>query len=177
MALPLTLPALDQLPRTPATEVKTQGWRGLMRTVGRTGKVAVTHHDTPEAVVLSAEEYDAIATALHAAAERGDPAMDALRRSFDDRLAALEAADAGVRLRGLMSGAVAGPSGPLAAAVSTGGAGGASGSPSQSLPPRLPPTPLRLNGAVIAGARPAGVAGLAEGVASGAGIGAARRMD
>ena len=51
MALPLTLPALDQLPRTPATEVKTQGWRGLMRTVGRTGQVVVTHHDTPQAEI------------------------------------------------------------------------------------------------------------------------------
>ena len=75
-----------------------------MRTVGRTGKVVVTHHDTPQAVVLSVEEYGAIATALQAAAERGDPALDALRRSFDDRLAALRAPDAGARLRGLMAG-------------------------------------------------------------------------
>ena len=104
MALPLTLPALHQLPRTPATEVKTQGWRGLMRAVGRSGKLVVTNHDTPEAVVLSAEEYGAIAAALDIAAERGDPALDALRRSFDDRLAALDAPDAGDRLRGLMGG-------------------------------------------------------------------------
>ena len=150
MALPLTLPALDQLPRTPATEVKTQGWRGLMRTVGRTGKVVVTHHDTPQAVVLSVEEYDAIATALQAAAERGYPALDALRRSFDDRLAALRAPDAGARLRGLMAGVLDHPPGQVPAAE----AADSQVSQPSSQPRQLPPSSLRLNGAVIAGARP-----------------------
>jgi hypothetical protein len=32
----------DQLSRTPASEVKKLGWRGVMRTVGREGRVLVT---------------------------------------------------------------------------------------------------------------------------------------
>jgi len=102
VTLPLMIAALEDLPRTPATDVKKQGWRGLMRTVSSTGKVVITHHSTPEAVILSAQEYDAIASALRAAALRVDPALEALRHRFDERLAALNAPDAGDRLRGLM---------------------------------------------------------------------------
>ena len=102
MALPMTIPALDDLPRTPATDVKKQGWRGLMRAVGHSGRVVVTHHNRPEAVVLSAQEYDAIAVALREAAAQGDPALEALRRRLDQRLAALDSPDAAGRLRGLM---------------------------------------------------------------------------
>ena len=98
----MTLDALEDLPRTPATDVKKQGWRGLMKTVGRIGKVVVTNHNTPEAVILSTAEYDAIVVALREAASRDDPALEALRRRFDARLAALDAPDAGDRLRGLM---------------------------------------------------------------------------
>lgn len=102
MTLPLMIAALEDLPRTPATDVKKQGWRGLMRTVSSTGKVVITHHSTPEAVILSAQEYDAIASALRAAALRVDPTLEALRHRFDERLAALNAPDVGDRLRGLM---------------------------------------------------------------------------
>ena len=102
MALPLKIDALDTLPRTPASDVKKLGWRGVMKAVARTGKVVVTNHNEPEAVILSAQEYAAIRQALQLEAERTEPALDALRRRFDDRLAALQAADAGDRLRGLM---------------------------------------------------------------------------
>lgn len=102
MTLPMTIDALADLPRTPASDVKKQGWRGLMKTVGRVGKVVVTNHNTPEAVILSTQEYDAIVVALRDAASRVDPALEALRRRFDERLAALGAPDAGDRLRGLM---------------------------------------------------------------------------
>ena len=102
MALPLKIDALEDLPRTPATAVKTLGWRGVMKVLGRTGKVVVTNHNAPEAVILSAEVYADIRLALQQAAERTDPALDALRQRFDQRLAVLSAADAGDRLRGLM---------------------------------------------------------------------------
>ena len=102
MTLPLMIDALKDLPRTPATEVKTKGWRGLMKTIGTTGKVVITHHSTPEAVILSAQEYEAIAAALRDAALRADPALEALRHRFDERMAALNAPDAGERLRSLM---------------------------------------------------------------------------
>jgi len=98
----MTIAALEDLPRTPATDVKKQGWRGLMKTVGRVGKVVVTNHNSPEAVILSTQEYGAIVVALREAASWGDPALNTLRRRFDERLAALDAPDAGDRLRGLM---------------------------------------------------------------------------
>ena len=90
------------LPGTPATDVKKQGWSGLMKTVGRIGQVVVINHNTPEAVILSTQESDAIVVALREAASRVDPALAALRQRFDERLAALDAPDAGDRLRGLM---------------------------------------------------------------------------
>ncbi len=73
-----------------------------MKSVGRTGKVVVTNHNTPEAVILSAQEYGAIQLALQEAAARAEPALDTLRQRFDARLAALQAEDAGDRLRALM---------------------------------------------------------------------------
>ena len=104
MAFALQLDPLEALPHTPAADVKKLGWRGVMKSVGRTGKVVVTNHNTPEAVILSAQEYGVIQQALQEAAARSEPALDALRQRFDARLAALQAADAGDRLRALMQG-------------------------------------------------------------------------
>lgn len=102
MALPLHLDALDDLPRTPASDVKKLGWRGVMKSIGRIGKVVVTNHNQPEAVILSAAEYDLILRALQQAAAKDHDALDVLRRRFDERLTSLQAEDAGDRLRGLM---------------------------------------------------------------------------
>jgi prevent-host-death family protein len=102
MALPLKIDPLDTLPRTPASDVKKLGWRGVMKAVARSGKVVVTHHNEPEAVILSPEEYAGIRRALQAAADATEPSLDSLRRHFDARLAVLQAADAGDRLRAVM---------------------------------------------------------------------------
>lgn len=99
MVLPLKLDAVDALPRAPATDVKRLGWRGVMKTVAKTGKLVVTNHNHPEAVILSAQEYAAIVTALAASAE--DAPLDALRKRFDARLAALQTDDASDRLRAI----------------------------------------------------------------------------
>ena len=108
MALALTIDTMDLLPHTPASDVKKLGWRGLMKSVGRTGKVVVTNHNQPEAVILSAEAYGAITQALQQAAdqaaEQADAPLNALRQRFDQRLAALQAADAGERLRAVVRG-------------------------------------------------------------------------
>ena len=104
MAPTLKLDAIENLPRTPASDVKKLGWRGVMKAVGRNGKVVVTNHNEPEAVILSAEEYGAILHALQKAASRTERALEARRRRFDERLALLQAADAGDRLRRLMRG-------------------------------------------------------------------------
>ena len=100
-ALPRFDPIQD-LPRTPASDVKKLGWRGVMKAVDREGRVVVTHHNAPEAVILSAGDYEAIMQALRAASAQGDEALDVLRRRFDERLASLQAADAGERLRDVM---------------------------------------------------------------------------
>ncbi|WP_166432812.1 type II toxin-antitoxin system prevent-host-death family antitoxin [Luteimonas yindakuii] len=102
MSLPLKLDRLDDLPRAPASDVKKLGWRGVMRTVAREGRLAVTNHNLPEAVILSADEYDAILRALAAAGAPERSALEELRARFDERLAALQAADAGARLRAVM---------------------------------------------------------------------------
>ena len=97
------LPALDDLPRTPASSVKKLGWRGVMREVDRTGSVVVTHHDRPEAVILSLDEYRALVQAAEAALHASRSALDTLRGDFDQRLAALAAPDAGDRLRRVLA--------------------------------------------------------------------------
>lgn len=102
MSQSLKLDEINDLPHKPASDVKKLGWRGVMQTVGREGKVVVTNHRMPEAVILSVAEYDAIRQALRAADAAQEPALDALRRRFDERLASLQAPDAGARLRGLL---------------------------------------------------------------------------
>ena len=102
MALALKLDPIEELSHTPATDVKKLGWRGVMKSVGRLGKVVVTNHSEPEAVILSVPEYAAIQHALLQAAARTEPELDALRQRFDERLAALQATEAGDRMRALM---------------------------------------------------------------------------
>lgn len=102
MALALKLDPIEALPRTPASDVKKLGWRGVMKAVGSRGKVVVTNHDEPQAVILSTQEYDAIVHALQDAGARHESALDSLRQRFDRRLAALQAEGAGERLRGVM---------------------------------------------------------------------------
>lgn len=104
MATALKLDAIEDLPRTPASDVKKLGWRGVMKAVGRTGRVVVTNHNQPEAVILSAEEYADVVRALREAGTRDDAVLDTLRQRFDARLASLQEADAGTRLRSVMRG-------------------------------------------------------------------------
>lgn len=102
MAQTMKLDAIESLPRTPASDVKKLGWRGVMKAVASKGKVVVTNHDEPEAVILSTAEYAAIAQALEAAASANASALDALRRRFDERLAVLQTDDASEQLRTLI---------------------------------------------------------------------------
>ena len=104
MSTTLQLHAIDTLRRTPASDVKKLGWRGVVKTMQREGKVLVTNHDAPEAVILSPQEYESIKLALELAAARTEPSLDALREKFDARLAALQAPDAADRLRRVMHG-------------------------------------------------------------------------
>lgn len=104
MTLSRPLNTIEDLPHTPASDMKKLGWRGVMKSVGRVGKIVVTNHNQPEAVILSVAEYDLILHALRDAAAKDQDALDTLRRRFDERLAALQASDAGDRLRAVMRG-------------------------------------------------------------------------
>lgn len=96
------LDPLTELPRAPASDVKKLGWRGVMKTVRSTGRIVVTNHSEPEAVILSTEEYARLVRMAEQAAPRPEDALAALRADFDRRLAALETPDAADRLRKLM---------------------------------------------------------------------------
>ena len=102
MAIALHLDAIDDLPRTPASDVKRLGWRALMDAIAKSGQVVVTNHDKPQAVILSMDTYAAILEALRQASASDDAALDVLRRRVDTRLAALSAPDAGAALRATM---------------------------------------------------------------------------
>ncbi len=93
---------LAQLPRAPASDVKKLGWRGLMKAIRSTGKLVVTNHDEPEAVILSTDEYAQLMRAAQQTAVQTEGALAALRQRFDRRLAALQSPDAGDRLREVM---------------------------------------------------------------------------
>ncbi len=96
------LKTLESLPHTPASDVKKLGWRGVMKVVARNGKVVVTNHNQPEAVILPVEEYNRLLNLLRDAAIRDEISLDALRRKFDERLACLNAPGAGEKMRDIL---------------------------------------------------------------------------
>jgi len=88
MSLPLDL---FELETTPASDIKTKGWPGLMRRVRAQGAVVVTNHQHPEAVVVEAQAYQALLARAKAGAGEADRAgaLRALQAEFDARLATL----------------------------------------------------------------------------------------
>ncbi len=94
--------AVSQLSRTPASDVKKLGWRGLMRTLETEGTLLVTNHNEPEAVILSVQDYAAFVRLAQQSEATAEAALQALRTRFDARLAALQAPDAGDRLRAVL---------------------------------------------------------------------------
>lgn len=100
-----TVPGLDpigELPSAPASDVKKIGWRGLMKTVVAEGKLVVTNHNEPQAVILSIKEFEAMQGVLQQEQARKEAVLADLRRRLDNHLAPLKAADAGDRLRAAM---------------------------------------------------------------------------
>jgi len=95
---------IETLQQLPATDVKTRGWRGVMRKVHEQGALLVTNHNEPEAVIIPAAEYAHFLEMVDQANSRTASELDALRLRFDDRLAALRAPQAGARLRSVMRG-------------------------------------------------------------------------
>lgn len=86
----------DSRPGAMVTMTSTEAQNGFGRvldTVARGGRVTVTRHDTPQAVVISAEEYDALTRG-----ERNE--LDLLTAEFDALFARIQTPEAEEALRG-----------------------------------------------------------------------------
>jgi len=91
--------ALVQLQRKPVSDVKREGWRGIMRSVDAAGKLLMTNHDQPEAVILSLQEYRMLTEWAGRAQRENQNKLERLSRAFDAELAVLKQPGAGDRLR------------------------------------------------------------------------------
>jgi len=98
-----TLTPTSRLPATSASDMKRQGWRGVMATVRREGHLVITNHNVPEAVILPPEQYDRLVSAAEKEATAIETKLDALRQRFRKNMKRLELPDAEVHLSALMS--------------------------------------------------------------------------
>ncbi len=99
-----TFPALDKLLRTPASDLKKLGWRGMMNTLRSKGALLVTNHDEPEAVIIPVAEYEAFRQIVEQSEARTESALAGLRRGFDERLSVLQGRTAASRLQSTIRG-------------------------------------------------------------------------
>jgi prevent-host-death family protein len=103
-AKPTAFLPLAKLPRTPASDMKKLGWRGMMNALRSKGRLVVTNHDEPEAVILPVAEYDALMQLVEQSEAQTESALAALRRTFDERLSVLQGRSAATRLQSAMRG-------------------------------------------------------------------------
>ncbi len=87
------------LQRKPVSDIKREGWRGVMKCVGAAGKLLMTNHDRPEAVILSLQEFELLTELAESALRDKQHKLEVLSQAFDDELAVLRQADAADRLR------------------------------------------------------------------------------
>ena len=99
-----SFPPLAKLPRAPASDLKKFGWRGMMNTLRSKGKLLVTNHDEPEAVIIPVAEYDALMQIVEQSEAQTESALAGLRRGFDERLAVLQGRSAGAHLQSTIRG-------------------------------------------------------------------------
>ena len=95
-------PRLAKLPRTPASDLKKFGWRGMMNSLRSKGTLLVTNHDEPEAVIIPVDAYDALIQLVEQSEARTESVLLDLRASFDKRLSILQGQSAATRLRATM---------------------------------------------------------------------------
>jgi PHD/YefM family antitoxin component YafN of YafNO toxin-antitoxin module len=101
---PTAFPPLAKLPRTPASDLKKLGWRGVMNALRSKGKLLVTNHDEPEAVIIAVAEYDDLLRLAAQSEAQTESALANLRRSFDERLSVLQGQSAATRLQSTIRG-------------------------------------------------------------------------
>jgi PHD/YefM family antitoxin component YafN of YafNO toxin-antitoxin module len=95
---------LAKLPRTPASDLKKLGWRAMMNVLRSKGKLLVTNHDQPEAVIIPVEEYEALMQIVEQSETQAESALSGLRSSFDERLSVLQGRSAASRLQSVVRG-------------------------------------------------------------------------
>jgi PHD/YefM family antitoxin component YafN of YafNO toxin-antitoxin module len=103
-AKPTAFLPLAKLPRAPASDLKKLGWRGMMSALRSKGKLLVTNHDEPEAVIVPVAEYDALMQLVKQSEAQTESALAGLRRSFDERLAVLQGRSTATRLQSTIRG-------------------------------------------------------------------------
>ena len=101
---PTTLPPLAKLPRTPASDLKKLGWRGMMNALRSKGTLLVTNHDEPEAVIIAVAEYDDLLRLVAQSEVQTEATLANLRQSFDERLSVLQDQSAATRLQSTIRG-------------------------------------------------------------------------
>ncbi len=99
VAQPASEELFARLQRKPVSDVKREGWRGVMSVVDVTGKVLMTNHERPEAVILSLREYRLLTERADRVQRDDQSKLEQLTRAFDAELAVLQQPDAGDRLR------------------------------------------------------------------------------
>jgi prevent-host-death family protein len=103
-AKPAAFLPLANLPRTPASDLKKLGWRGMMNALRSKGRLLVTNHDEPEAVIIPVAEYDALMQLVEQSEAQTESALANLRQSFDERLSVLQGQSAETRLQSTIRG-------------------------------------------------------------------------
>jgi prevent-host-death family protein len=89
-AKPAALLPLAKLPRAPASDLKKLGWRGMMNAIRSKGRILVTNHNEPEAVIMPVAEYDELLRLAARSEARTESVLADLRQSFDERLSVLQ---------------------------------------------------------------------------------------
>jgi PHD/YefM family antitoxin component YafN of YafNO toxin-antitoxin module len=103
---PTAFPPLATLPRAAASDLKKLGWRGMMTALRSKGKILVTNHDEPEAVIIPAAEYGHLVRLAEQSEVQTKSALAQLRQSFDERLSVLQGQSAATRLQSTIRGDV-----------------------------------------------------------------------
>ena len=76
----------------------------MMNALRNKGKLLVTNHDEPEAVIIPVAEYDALMQIVEQSEAQTESALSGLRRSFDERLSVLQGRSAAGRLQSTIRG-------------------------------------------------------------------------
>lgn len=98
-AKPAAFLSLAKLRRTPASDLKKLGWRGMMNALRNNGRILVTNHNEPEAVIIAVAEYDALLRLVEQSEAQTELALTNLRQSFDERLSVLQSQSAATSLQ------------------------------------------------------------------------------